>query len=105
MSVSVALIDDNGNFNVMYYDEDNIYLTSIKWYASIYKMNEGYHIKYPDNHSFEQLNIKDIYIENIDKPYHNTGTLYIPISSTSVMKCIELWGKRHEFNKDYFEKK
>lgn len=93
MSIISATPSDNyGNFNIMYCEGYELHLLAIKWYASIYKVKGGgYHIKHPSNLSLTNLKIIDIFITNVDNPYINEETLYVPITTSAVEKCLELW--------------
>lgn len=49
--LSATLNSDNLNcFTLMYHDENKQVtdVLAIKWFASIFKTPDGYHIKYPD---------------------------------------------------------
>jgi len=105
--ISATLTDGDGSsFNIMYFDDISnkiFYIAAIKWYSSIYKIDDGYHIKYPD-WIFGNTNIKDIYIANIDNEYINEETLYIPSNIASVNFCINIWCLHNKLNEDYFHK-
>lgn len=93
---------EDGIFTIMYVNEktQERVLANIKWYASIYRHNYGYHIKYPDGC---KPGVKEIYIrKDVGEPYIDNGVLYLPIDNRSLNYCIDVWSYNHKMNTDYF---
>jgi hypothetical protein len=93
---------EDGIFTIMYVNEktQERILVNIKWYASIYRHNYGYHIKYPDGC---KPDVKEIYVrKDVASPYTDNGILYLPIDNKSLNYCIDAWSHNHKMNTDYF---